>query len=576
MRTIERKITISFVIWAALALTLGIFLRYYHLDARPFHHDESLHATYGLYYYNDAKNLFYRYDPMLHGPLLYNLLPWSYHFFGVSKWSARFLTFLFSIVPLIAPLFFRSKLGNRRTVEIILLLALSPSLIYWGRFLRHDLLMLAFTCTLAISTILIHDWSRQLLFWLSIGFAFCVKENSYVHLLLISVFFIYEYFLSTRKLSDPFIKRFIPWFTSAPIPMVIGILLMMGTFSYFYSAGFVYPEGILDGLYRKSVSYWSQQHHQERISGPFSYAFLFLSWYEIPLLILISLYYVHQFFSSQIKTKLSFFLALVLGALCHWGLSQPDFRQFISIWLKIKIPLDAYLFWIFLISGIIFTTKHLDDRRQDLALLCYSFFSLLFTYSYLGEKVPWLTMYFVVVGYIYFWLYFRQLIGKWPASITMVVFVSINLLLAIQINFLDSHQGQELISQVHTSKSYEDFAMTLSNELESEHSSVLALDSNTWPLTWFLYGKEGYVFNPDVSDASQYRHVLVDLPDIEWEKKLSQTHTREIIPLRYWWWPEFDKMTFKNFFSYLVTRKGWNPNGEKFITHFKKRPVTEQ
>jgi len=576
MRTIERKLTIPFVLWTLLALGLGFLLRYHNLDVRPFHHDESLHATYGLYYYTDAKNLFYHYDPMLHGPLLYNLLPWSYHFFGVSKWSARLLTMLFSLVPLIAPLFFRQKLGNRRTVEIILLLALSPSLIYWGRFLRHDLLMLAFTCTLVISTVLIHDWSRQLLFWCSLGLAFCVKENSYVHALLILIFLIYEYIISTKRSVEPYLSRIFPWFSSAPIPLFFGIVLAIASCAYFYSAGFVYPEGILDGLYRKSLSYWVQQHHQERISGPFSYSFLFLSWYEIPLLFLMVIYYIHNFFSSTLKTKFTYLLVILLGVLTHWGMEHHFSREFLSTWLKLKIPLDAYLFWIFLISGIGFTTKHLLDRRQDLALLSYSFFSLLFTYSYLGEKVPWLTMYFIVVGYIYFWIYIRQLIGRWPSSIAMVIFLSVNILLAIQINFLDSHQAQELISQVHTSKSYEDLSNSLAQELEQTHSSILALDSNTWPLTWFLYGKEGYVFNPDVSDASNYQHVLVDLPDLEWEQKLSSTHAREIIPLRYWWWPDFEKMNFKNYFWYLFTHEGWNPNGQKFISHYYLRPTIEQ
>lgn len=576
MRTIERPVTTSFIVWVLLALTLGIALRYVGLDTRALHHDESLHATYGLYFFVDSTHLFYKYDPMLHGPLLYHLIPWAYHFFGITKESARLVTFFFSLFILIIPLFFRGRLGNRRTVELILLLSLSPSLIYWARFLRHDLLMIAAMSGMIISIAIKHDWKRHLLFWTCFGLSFCIKENSFVHMLLFVVFIIFEKFSTNKFSSETFSQKISSEITRHWFPCLIGIILAGFVFSYFYSAGFKYNAGILDGLYRKSLTYWAQQHHQERISGPFAFNFLMMSWYELPLLFLMIIFYLHQLFFKEIYYKMLIIFSLLLGISTHYLMSHEVIGSFISTWLKIKIPLDSYLFWVFLITGISITFQHIREGRQTMAALGYMFFALLFTYSYLGEKVPWLSMYPIIAGYIYMWLYLRQIIGRWPSAVLLVILQSMNLWLSIQLNHINSGDMHELISQVQTTKSYENFAIELSQKLESTNSSVLALDSNTWPLTWFLYGRPGYVFTKDIDNAANFDHVLVDLPDLQWENQLSPTHTREIIPLRSWWWPDFEKMSFKNYFSYYFTRKGWNAPGEKFIAHYRKRLITEQ
>ena len=87
-------------------ILVGIALRWALLDVRPIHHDESLHAMYGIYFYDWPEEKFYKYDPMLHGPVLYNLYPLVYNTLGISDWSIRApIAFLGSIF-LFLPLFF--------------------------------------------------------------------------------------------------------------------------------------------------------------------------------------------------------------------------------------------------------------------------------------------------------------------------------------------------------------------------------------------------------------------------------------------------------------------------------------
>jgi len=51
---------------------IGLVLRFWDLGAKAFHHDESLHAFYSWRLYDGQG---YVHDPMMHGPLLFELLP---------------------------------------------------------------------------------------------------------------------------------------------------------------------------------------------------------------------------------------------------------------------------------------------------------------------------------------------------------------------------------------------------------------------------------------------------------------------------------------------------------------------
>jgi predicted membrane-bound mannosyltransferase len=52
----------GWIIYSALVL-VGLFLRWFQLDDRPVFHDESLHAMYGLYFYDAPEVHYYQYNP---------------------------------------------------------------------------------------------------------------------------------------------------------------------------------------------------------------------------------------------------------------------------------------------------------------------------------------------------------------------------------------------------------------------------------------------------------------------------------------------------------------------------------
>ena len=84
--------SINNILLLFLVILIGIAMRWIGLTTRVFHHDESLYAVYGNYFFQDPYSKFYRYKAILHGPLLFHLLHIVYKIFGVNEWSARFLS----------------------------------------------------------------------------------------------------------------------------------------------------------------------------------------------------------------------------------------------------------------------------------------------------------------------------------------------------------------------------------------------------------------------------------------------------------------------------------------------------
>ncbi len=145
---------------AIVAVAAG--LRLWHLGLRAISHDESLHATYSWYLYNGQG---YTHDPMMHGPfkffgvafiwkvlafisaapLLSNWVHW-----GPSDYTVRLLPAIFGTGLVALPFFFRSYIGRVGAFFAALLLAFSPILLFFSRYIRDDVLIAFFTLALVI------------------------------------------------------------------------------------------------------------------------------------------------------------------------------------------------------------------------------------------------------------------------------------------------------------------------------------------------------------------------------------------------------------------------------------------
>ena len=134
------------VAWSVLAVAAAaLVMRLVDLDARPMHHDESLHATFAWYF---AEGRGYLHDPLMHGPLQFHVIAAAFRLFGDTEFISRVPAAVSGAALVASPLLLRRWLGTTGVVVAAVLLALSPALLYYSRFARNDVPFALFTTLL--------------------------------------------------------------------------------------------------------------------------------------------------------------------------------------------------------------------------------------------------------------------------------------------------------------------------------------------------------------------------------------------------------------------------------------------
>lgn len=538
--------------WPIIVIALiGLVFKLLFLADRPLHHDESLHAQYGKYFANSFTRGFYKYDPLLHGPLLYNLQGlWHWIASPLGKSGVRALPVLLGFLISLSPLLFSKKLSRNALILLSCFFALSPSFTYWSRFLRHDFLVLA---EIIIAIWLWINRPIKWIFYLGLvaGLHFATKENFFIHLVLVAGFLITEAFYNKkiRLCSVRDFGSFIFGFLIVSIPL--------------YTAWFQYLPGFFDGLYRKSLFYWINQHHIERIKGPFFYNALIISIYEIWLIpiIAILLFYWAKYQSKRWLIIDTIFVIMVLSIAC---VVQTPFVPFFSTWLKIKNPIDLVVFFLTIYASLRTTLTLLHRKKTTLAFWSYLTFSSFFTYSFLGEKVPWLSIYPIFCAVILLAL----ILPKLNPIVQKICLASLLLCIPkmIYINHISPGSANELISQVHTTHEYEDLLLNLQSALEGPVGSikprVLVLEENGWPLSWFLWGVGGVDYSAQEFEYKNYDFIFDKMLNPKLVTELSITHRRRAVVLRHYWWPNFGDISPTRWFKLAFFHQPWSRVGE--------------
>ena len=557
-----------------LIILIGLLLRWINIDIRPLHHDESLHALYGKYIYIAPKSLFYKYDPLLHGPLLYNILPFIFNIFGFSNFAIRFLPALIGSIVMFTPLMLKNILSKRQVVFSTLLISLSPTLIYWSRFLRHDYLVIFFTLSLIVLFIQLKERKYFIFSFLPIiSLHFCIKENAYVHLFLLIIFCVTYSLFSSNKLS---LYRIIQFIKNHKLGLSVSLVITSLIYIYFYSAKFLYFEGVLDGLYKKSLVYWFKQHHVERLKGPFIFQTLVLSIYEFPIILLTIISTISFYLRASRIYLISFFMAIVTATSLFLFFNKVPLNSVEIFHLaKLKIPLDFFPFILILIHGINTTIFHAKENNFKLSFFSYFYFGSLFTYSFLGEKVPWLSIYPLMFSIMYLTLFFKEnrvtlkvkQFNEHKAFMGLLIIVfCFNLYKSLLTNFSRAGKSTELLSQVHTTMQFEKTILKIKDQFDFPINGQKSkfYTTFTWPTSWYLYGYSQYHFSKKLKNLSDYHYIITE------NKKnylsLSKTHYHSDLKFRHWWVPDYKKISWPNFFDYLINQRPWNKTGVKKLS----------
>ena len=142
--------------WLAL-LAVAFLLRVAALGARPFHHDESIHAWSANRLITEGA---YKYDPVYHGPVQYYLVGASLLISelpdALQRWlglggtrdlmlpgkgdvAARMPAALGGVALVALAFLLRRRFGPTAALVAGAILAISPNILYYTRFCREDI-----------------------------------------------------------------------------------------------------------------------------------------------------------------------------------------------------------------------------------------------------------------------------------------------------------------------------------------------------------------------------------------------------------------------------------------------------
>lgn len=506
-----QKIAALAVHWELFAfgtlVLVGFVLRIWGVGGRAMHHDESLHAYYAWQFFVGRG---YSYNPLMHGPLQFEVVPVFYLLFGVGEFAARFLAVVLGTVLIALPYFLRHHLSRPGALLASLMLAVSPSLVYFSRFIRDDIYLACFALLLFICVVGYLETHKLRYLYLgsaTMALAMASMEAAYLLFFIFGTFIIFEAvreYLSARQ--GPVITAFKAtsldaWLTAVSIFVVLTVL--------FYSTFFTNPYGIWDTRYgfkgltnpnRQDIlgglTYWQAQHAVQRGGQPWFYYLLVLPLYE--------------------QLAVVFGVAGALYALVHRSLV----RTFLVWWAAGSLLL----------------------------------------YSWAGEKMPWLSIHITLPLILLAALFLGDIVSYrrgWRLLLAGSMFAALFALevhSTFALNYRDGANPTEMLIYVQTSQDVPNVANEISQLSHSRFggtSMPIGLDSNDvggWPFIWYLRDYPNVTETTTFSGptcANQYCPVLLMLGP-EYDQYGAQLAKRYVAQ-KYrwnWWFPEDYKQWF--------------------------------
>lgn len=488
----------------ATILALGFTLRIWDVGARAMHHDESLHAYYAWKFFVGQG---YSYDPLMHGPLQFEVVPLFYLLFGASEFSARLLAVSLGTTLIVLPYFLRSYLTRPGALLASLMICVSPGMVYFSRFIRDDIYLAFFSLLLFTCIVLYIEAPRPAYLHVAaaaMALAMASMEAAYITFFIFATFLFFEWLreyltggtgpvISALKATS--LDTFL---TSLSVFVVITVLT--------YSTFFTNPYGIWDTQHsilspdRKDIlgglTYWKAQHSVQRGGQPWFYYLLVLPLYEQ--------------------------LAVVFGiAGIVYAAVRRSFTSTFLVW------------WALLSLGM---------------------------YSWAGEKMPWLSIHialpFILLAGLFLGAAFespRRLM--WLASLPVflvLLFVEVHSMFLL--NYADAANPTEMLIYVQTSQDVPTIVGEISglaNKTGQGKNLTIGLDNTDvggWPFIWYLRDyknvSETSTFGTPAC-AGQYCSALVMLePQYDANSAFLLKH---YVVQKYrwnWWFPEDYKQWF--------------------------------
>ncbi|MBM2827069.1 MAG: hypothetical protein HW403_1133, partial [Dehalococcoidia bacterium] len=372
--------------WVYLVLILvAAAMHFWDLGSRALHHDESLHAIYSWYLYMGRG---YQHDPMMHGPFQFHATALIYFLFGASDYTARLLPAIFGTALVGLPYFLRDQLGKRGVLIASLFLAISPGMLYFGRFARNDIYIAVWTTMMVIALWRYQAEGRNRYLYLlaaSLSLSFATKEVTYIT---VAIFGSYLFLSTAREVIPKLLKGF----ALSDLSPRAAIMVLMGTLALPQGAAAV---ELLKGV---PVSSGAESLSPGSAIAVGSVAVLLavsaaigLRWNPRVWLTCAAIFYsIYVVLYTTVFTHPSGLGSGIWGSLHYW-LAQQEVQRGGQPWYYylVVLPIYEFLPLLFAVVGMIYFSI---KREAFTVFLIYWTVGALVLYSYAGEKMPWLSV----------------------------------------------------------------------------------------------------------------------------------------------------------------------------------------
>jgi uncharacterized protein (TIGR03663 family) len=403
-----------------LIFVLAVVSRFWDLGARAMSHDESLHALYSYYLYNGSG---YIHNPMMHGPFLFHANALIYFLFGDNDYTARIVPALFGVFMVMSPLLLRRWLGRGGAMIASILLLISPSFLYYSRYIRNDIYITVWTVLLIAA--LFHFVRSRDARWFYMGAAvlmlsLATKENAYIFGYL-GLIFILELLIWERVRPSLQLWLYLGILLASAVLLVVAGLLGQvpptpGEDATTVASGVKLVQAVvmvLGGTLPAALLSASLLRSRHPAPSSIIGAVRSLTWHNW-LVALIVMFLIYALLFTTFFTNPLGLGTGIFGSIGYW-LAQQEVERGGQPWFYYLLVLPMYEFVPLLFSfaaTIYYVVRGVGGRlgaasvddtdaadpsvaeanARFVSFLIFWTLSTLFIYSWAGEKMPWLVV----------------------------------------------------------------------------------------------------------------------------------------------------------------------------------------
>ncbi|MBI4289695.1 MAG: TIGR03663 family protein [Chloroflexi bacterium] len=391
----NKRNLIEIGVYVALVAAAAV-LRFWELDARAVHHDESLHAFYSWKFF---KGEGYTHDPLMHGPFQFFGNWLVFKLFGDSEYTVRALYASTGAGLVLLPVFLRRELGRAGAILAAAMLAFSPSFLYFSRFSRGDIYVAVWSILLVTclwryvrTARLRHLYGAAAVLALS----FATKETTFLFAVTMAAFFL---LWRAPELLRAARNKFS---LSAVSPPAACFLLIVSLALPLYAAGlslFQRPLKLVLANSNAGAGPIGAPLEAKGMSVAIVTVLLLLEvalvigirWQGCRYLAMFGIFYaIYVALFTTSLTNLNGLGTGIWGSLSYW-IVQHGLDRLAQPWFYYLLLLSVYEF-LPLVLGVLGAIYFF--RRKDVfaVFLVYWAAVSLFLYSVAGEKAPWLVV----------------------------------------------------------------------------------------------------------------------------------------------------------------------------------------